>query len=94
MQRCTLARWMTVVFVVLTAGVSLAWSHAKLLSQDEMYAFQTDRVPTWLSWCTCRSSGPSRSIRLLYHALSHAGDAGVWGGTVCAAASRRCWAFC
>ena len=41
---CGLARVMVVVFVCLTAAVSLAWSHHKLMSQDEMYEFQTDSV--------------------------------------------------
>lgn len=71
--RCTLARWMTVVFVVLTAALSLAWSHAKLLSQDEMYAFQTDRVPTFAELVNVQKHWPISLDPLLYHALSHAG---------------------
>jgi len=44
--KCRLARVLAVVFVLLTAAMGLAWSHSKLMSQDEMYAFQTYSVPT------------------------------------------------
>lgn len=72
-ERCTLARWMTLVSIVLTAGVSLAWSHAKLLSQDEMYAFQTDRVPTFAEFVRVQKQWPISLDPLLYHSMSHIG---------------------
>jgi hypothetical protein len=72
-QRCTLARWMAVVFIVLTACISLAWSHAKLLSQDEMYAFQTDRVPTFAELVKVQKQWPISLDPILYHAMSHIG---------------------
>lgn len=70
--RCRLARIMVVVFVCLTAAVSLAWSHAKLFSQDEMYEFQTDSVPSLAQLIHVQKTWPISLDPPLYHALSHA----------------------
>ena len=70
-MRCGLARAMVVVFVCLTAAVSLAWSHAKLLSQDEMYQFQTDSVGSLAELVHVQKTWPISLDPLLDHALSH-----------------------
>jgi hypothetical protein len=62
---------MVVVFVCLTAAMSLAWSHAKLMSQDEMYEFQTDSVPSLAELVHVQKTWPISLDPLLYHALSH-----------------------
>lgn len=71
MLKCRLARVMLVVFVCLTAAVSLAWSHTKLFSQDEMYEFQTDSVPSVADLIHVQKTYPISLDPLLYHALSH-----------------------
>jgi hypothetical protein len=62
---------MVVVFVCVTAAVSLAWSHTKLMSQDEMYEFQTDSVPSLAELIHVQKTWPISLDPLLYHALSH-----------------------
>ena len=71
--KCRLARVMAVVFVLLTAGLSLAWSHSKLMSQDEMYAFQTYSVPTVAELVHVQRTTPISLDPLLYPLLAHAG---------------------
>ena len=63
---------MVVVFVCVTAVVSLGWSHAKLMSQDEMYQFQTDSVGTLEKLIEVQRTSPISLDPLLDHALSHA----------------------
>jgi len=63
---------MVVVFVLLTAAVSLAWSHNKLMSQDEMYAFQTYSMPTVAELVHVQRTEPISLDPLLYPLLSHA----------------------
>ncbi|HUD22311.1 MAG TPA: glycosyltransferase family 39 protein [Acidobacteriaceae bacterium] len=70
--KCRLARAMVVVFVLLTAAVSLAWSHNKLMSQDEMYAFQTYSMPTVAELVHVQRTEPISLDPLLYPLLSHA----------------------
>jgi 4-amino-4-deoxy-L-arabinose transferase-like glycosyltransferase len=70
-MKCRLARAMVVVFVLLTAGLSLAWSHAKLMSQDEMYQFQTDSVGSLAELIHVQRTWPISLDPLLDHALSH-----------------------
>jgi hypothetical protein len=62
---------MVVVFVCVTAAVSLAWSHEKLLSQDEMYQFQTDSVGSLAELIQVQKTWPISLDPLLDHALSH-----------------------
>ena len=64
---------MTVAFVCITAVISLAWSHTKLISQDEMYSFQTDCVPTVVQLVHVQRTWPISLDPLLYHLLSHLG---------------------
>lgn len=71
MAECGLARAMAVVFACVTAGVSLGWSHAKLMSQDEMYQFQTDSVGTLKKLVQVQRTWPISLDPLLDHALSH-----------------------
>ena len=69
--KCRLARGLAVVFVLLTAALGLAWSHAKLMSQDEMYAFQTASVPTVAELVHVQRTEPISLDPLLYPLLSH-----------------------
>ncbi len=69
--RCGLARWMVAVFVCATAVVSLGWSHAKLMSQDEMYQFQTDSVGSLAELVHVQRTWPISLDPLLDHALAH-----------------------
>jgi uncharacterized membrane protein len=62
---------MVVVFVCVTAAVSLGWSHAKLMSQDEMYEFQTDSVGSLRELAHVQRTWPISLDPLLYHGLSH-----------------------
>ena len=62
---------MVVVFVCVTAVASLGWSHAKLMSQDEMYQFQTDSVGTLAKLIQVQRTSPISLDPLLDHALSH-----------------------
>ena len=62
---------MAVVFVCVTALASLGWSHAKLMSQDEMYQFQTDSVGTLGKLIEVQRTSPISLDPLLDHALSH-----------------------
>ena len=71
LAKCGLARAMTVLFVCVTAAVSLGWSHAKLMSQDEMYQFQTDRVRSLGELIRVQQTWPISLDPLLDHALSH-----------------------
>jgi uncharacterized membrane protein len=69
--KCRLARVLVVVFVLLTAVLSLAWSHAKLMSQDEMYAFQTYSVRSVVELTQVQRTEPISLDPLLYPLLSH-----------------------
>jgi hypothetical protein len=62
---------MVVVFVCVTAAVSLGWSHAKLMNQDEMYQFQTDSVGSLGELIHVQKTWPISLDPLLDHALSH-----------------------
>ena len=71
--KCRLARVLAVVFVLVTAALSLAWSHSKLMSQDEMYAFQTYSVPSVATLVHVQRTEPISLDPLLYPLLAHAG---------------------
>jgi uncharacterized membrane protein len=73
MAKCRLARVLAVVFVLLTAALGLAWSHSKLMSQDEIYAFQTYSVPTVGKLVQVQRTWPISLDPLLYPLLAHAG---------------------
>src|ERR1019366_5592050 len=69
--KCGLARAMVVVLVCVTAAVSLVWAHHKLMSQDEMYEFQTDSVRSVGELMHVQATSPISLDPLLYHVLSH-----------------------
>ena len=71
--KCRLARVLAGVFVLLTATLALTWSHNKLMSQDEMYAFQTASVPTVAELVRVQRTWPISLDPLLYPLLAHAG---------------------
>jgi uncharacterized membrane protein len=71
-MKCRLARAMVVVFVLLTATMSPIWSHYKLMSQDEMYAFQTYSVRSVGELVQVQRTWPISLDPLLYPLLSHA----------------------
>ena len=71
--KCRLARVLAVVFVLLTAALALTWSHSKLMSQDEMYAFQTESMPTVSQLVHVQRTEPISLDPLLYPLLAHAG---------------------
>ena len=71
--RCGFARVMVVVFVVLTAAISLVWSHNKMMSQDELYAFHTDSVGSVGELVRVQQEWPISLDPLLVHLLSHGG---------------------
>ena len=62
---------MVVVFVLVTAALSLAWSHSKLMSQDEMYAFQTYSMRSVAELVQVQRTEPISLDPLLYPLLSH-----------------------
>lgn len=56
----------------LTAALSLAWSHYKLLSQDEFFVLQTDSVRSWAEMVHIQRHYPISLDPLVYHSLAHA----------------------
>jgi uncharacterized membrane protein len=62
---------MVVVLVCVTAALSLMWSHHKLMSQDEMYEFETDSVGSVAELVQVQRTWPISLDPLLYHVLSH-----------------------
>ncbi len=62
---------MVVVFLCVTAALSLEWSHAKLMNQDEMYQFQTDSVGSLAELIHVQRTCPISLDPLLDHTLSH-----------------------
>jgi len=68
---CRLARALTLVMLGFTLVVSVSWSHVKLLSQDEMYEFQTDSVGSLRQLAHVQRTSPISLDPLLYHSLSH-----------------------
>lgn len=60
------------LILVLTATVALAWSHVKLLSQDEIFVLQTDSVSSVSELIHIQRSYPISLDPLVYHLLAHA----------------------
>jgi hypothetical protein len=65
------ARIGLVLLLALTATVSLAWSHTKLLDQDEMFVLQTDGVRTLGEVVGIQLHHPISLDPLVYHSLAH-----------------------
>ncbi|HSU19546.1 MAG TPA: glycosyltransferase family 39 protein [Acidobacteriaceae bacterium] len=58
--------------LVLTAAISLVWSHVKLLSQDEFFVLQTDSVRSVGELVHIQRTYPISLDPLVYHLLAHA----------------------
>jgi len=67
-----------IAFLVLTLGVSLAWSHCKLMWEDEVLELWTDSVPSLAQLVHVQRTSTIALEPLVYHALSHAAI-GVFG---------------
>ena len=63
--------WAAIAFLILTAALSLLWSHHKLLSQDEIFVLQTDSVPSYAQLIHIQRSYPISLDPLVYHTLAH-----------------------
>ena len=60
------------IVLLLTAVLSLVWSHVKLLSQDEFFVLQTDSVRTVRELIHIQRTYPISLDPLVYHLLAHA----------------------
>jgi 4-amino-4-deoxy-L-arabinose transferase-like glycosyltransferase len=60
------------IFLVLTAVISLAWSHHKLMSQDEFFVLQTDSAATISQLIHIQRTTPISLDPLTYHLLAQA----------------------
>jgi hypothetical protein len=70
--------FIAVVFLLLTATLSLLWSHNKLMSQDEFFVLQTDSVATISQLIHIQRTTPISLDPLTYHLLAHA-SMGIFG---------------
>ncbi|WP_158942194.1 glycosyltransferase family 39 protein [Granulicella sp. S190] len=61
--------WPAVAFLILTAVLSLLWSHHKLMSQDEFFVLQTDNAPTYAQLLHIQRTYPISLDPLVYHTL-------------------------
>ena len=60
------SRW-RMLLLLLTANLSVAWSNAKLLSQDEIFVLQTDSVASLRQLLDVQRHAPISLDPLLYH---------------------------
>ncbi|MDQ2925899.1 MAG: glycosyltransferase family 39 protein [Acidobacteriota bacterium] len=60
-----------ILFLLLTATISLLWSHHKLLSQDEFFALQTDSARTVSQLIHIQRTTPISLDPLVPHLLAH-----------------------
>src|SRR5277367_1762293 len=72
--------WLGWAILLLTTVMSVTWSLNKLLWQDEIFSFQTDRVATLGEVIRIQRMYPISLEAPLYHVLSHAAM-GVFGPT-------------
>lgn len=61
-----------ILFFLLTATISLLWSHHKLMSQDEFFVLQTDSIATVSQLIHIQRTTPISLDPLVYHLLAHA----------------------
>jgi uncharacterized membrane protein len=61
-----------ILFLLLTATISLLWSHQKLMSQDEFFVLQTDTVNSVSQLIQVQRATPTALDPLAYHLLAHA----------------------
>jgi hypothetical protein len=71
------------LILLLTAGVAIAWSHVKLLSQDEIFVLQTDSVSSVRELINIQRHYPISLDPLVFHLLAHA-SARIFGPTALA----------
>jgi hypothetical protein len=64
--------WTAIVFLGLTAVISLLWSHSKLMWNDEFLSLWTDNAPSIGQVIQIQRSCPISLDPLFYHALAHA----------------------
>ncbi len=60
------------IFLIVTAVLSLVWSHHKLMSQDEFFVLQTDTAATVSQLIHIQRTTPISLDPLTYHLLAHA----------------------
>jgi uncharacterized membrane protein len=77
------SRFGALLILLVTAMVAIAWSHAKLLSQDEMFVLQTDSVSSVRELINIQRSYPISLDPLVFHLLAH-GCAKMFGPTALA----------
>jgi hypothetical protein len=65
-------RLTALLILLLTAAVAFAWSHVKLLSQDEMFVLQTDSVSSVRELIRIQRHYPISLDPLVFHLLAHA----------------------
>ena len=65
-------RFAAILIVLLTACVAFAWSHVKLLSQDEFFVLQTDSVSSLRELISIQRHYPISLDPLVFHVLAHA----------------------
>jgi len=63
--------WLAVLVLVLTCGLSLVWSHERLMWNDEFLSFYTDSVPTLHNVVEVQLHSPISLDPPTYHLLSH-----------------------
>lgn len=66
------SRLAALLILLLTAAIALAWSHAKLLSQDEIFVLQTDTVSSIRELIQIQRHYPISLDPLVFHLLAHA----------------------
>ncbi len=62
--------WTAIAFLILTAAISLLWSHHKLMSQDEIFVLQTDSAPTYAQLLHIQHHYPISLDPLVYHTVA------------------------
>lgn len=65
------ARFGALLIVLLTAVIAIAWSHVKLLSQDEIFVLQTDSVSSVRELIHIQRHYPISLDPLVFHLLAH-----------------------
>jgi len=60
-----------ILFLLLTATISLTWTHYKLLSQDEIFSLHTDFLGSISRIIDVQRTTPISLDPLVYHLLSH-----------------------
>jgi hypothetical protein len=66
------SRFAALLILLFTAAVAIAWSHVKLLSQDEIFVLQTDSVSSVRELIHIQRHYPISLDPLVFHLLAHA----------------------